>query len=111
MGNVVEFPTEARGEVMFNNLKTQVENLEERYQVLDAMHAEMNSLEHELKTLEKDYDVALRAYGQVVGDNNIEVGFFEYSTLSILEVDADKDEITIRWGNSDTHVIGELSED
>ena len=70
MGNVVEFPTASRGDVMCNNLRVQVDILESSYQVLDDMHASMNLLEHQLKTLEKEYDIALQAYGQVIGDKN-----------------------------------------
>jgi|TARA_R110000765_G_scaffold103337_3_gene192701 uncharacterized protein YbgA (DUF1722 family) len=90
MGNVVNFPTNAVAEnVLRGALTTQMEQLDELYDSLDALHHQMHELEKTCNELEYSYDQNLCKYANKVGTENVEVHFMGYTSRHIVSVDAD----------------------
>ena len=96
MGNVVEFPTNSVAEsALRGSLESQVHRLEEMYEKLDALHAEMHDMEKDCNQLEFEFDYNLSKYAKRVGAENVEVEFLGYTSRHIVSVDADGGSLTL----------------
>jgi hypothetical protein len=77
--SVIKFP-------LIGNYEQEIYDYQEKldgvYTSLDELHQTLNKLELEAYELEAKYNKILSKYAKVVGNENIPVGFLEYSTLA-----------------------------
>ena len=96
MGNVVAFPSNSVAEsALRSSLEGQIHRMEEMYDKLDALHAEMYDLEKDCQQLEFEYDYNLSKYATKVGAENVDVEFLSYTTRHIVSVDADGEKFSL----------------
>ena len=96
MGNVLEFPSNTvAADALRNNLVRQIEDLEDIYEVLDALHGKMHELEKQCNEMELSYDQDLGRYADKVGTENVEVQFLGYTSRHIVSIDADGENFTL----------------
>jgi hypothetical protein len=77
--SVIKFP-------LIGNYEQEIYDYQEKldgvYTSLDELHQTLNKLEAEAYELEGKYNRVLSKYAKAVGNENIPVGFLEYSTLA-----------------------------
>ncbi len=96
MGNVLEFPSNTvAADALRNNLVRQIDDLEDMYDVLDALHAKLHDLEKMCNEMELSYDQDLGRYADKVGTENVEVQFLGYTSRHIVSIDADGENFTL----------------
>ena len=89
MGNVLQFNTKATK--LREGLYAKVAKMEELYQTIDLAVTELRTAEKEADKIEQDFHKQLRTYADNVGEENVEVGFLEYSPE--IEVYLDEDDM------------------
>lgn len=96
MSNVLEFPSNTvAGDALRNSLVRQIDDLEDIYDILDALHGKMHDLEKQANEMEYTYDKELSRYADKVGSENVEVQFLGYTSRHIVSVDADGENFTL----------------
>ena len=81
MGNILEFPSNTvAADALRNNLVRQIDDLDDMYDVLDALHGKMHELEKQCNEMELSYDQDLGRYADKVGTENVEVQFLGYTS-------------------------------
>ena len=96
MGNVLNFPSNTvAADALRNNLVRQIDDLDDIYEVLDALHLKMHELEKQCNEMELSYDQDLGRYADKVGTENVEVQFLGYTSRHIVSVDADGENFTL----------------
>lgn len=96
MGNVLEFPSNTvAADALRNSLVRQIDDLDDIYDILDALHGKMHELEKQCNELELSYDQDLGRYADKVGTENVEVQFLGYTSRHIVSVDADGENFTL----------------
>ena len=80
MSKILEFPTTGRkSEVLREQLLKQTTSLDEMYEELDDLHAQLHDLEELASLSEKHFDIVLKQYVALVGVGNLEVELLGYS--------------------------------
>jgi len=96
MSNVLEFPSNTvAADALRNGLVRQIDDLEDIYDILDALHGKMHDLEKQANEMEYTYDKELSRYADKVGSENVEVQFLGYTSRHIVSVDADGENFTL----------------
>mgnify|MGYP001578750239 FL=1 len=96
MGNVLEFPSNTvAADALRNSLVRQIDDLDDIYEVLDALHLKMHELEKQCNEMELSYDQDLGRYADKVGTENVEVQFLGYTSRHIVSIDADGENFTL----------------
>ena len=96
MGNVLEFPSNTvAADALRNSLVRQIDDLDDIYEVLDALHLKMHDLEKQCNDMELSYDQDLGRYADKVGTENVEVQFLGYTSRHIVSIDADGENFTL----------------
>ena len=96
MSNVLEFPSNTvAADALRNGLVRQIDDLEDIYDILDALHGKMYDLEKQANEMEYTYDKELSRYADKVGSENVEVQFLGYTSRHIVSVDADGENFTL----------------
>lgn len=96
MGNVVQFPSNTvAADSLRNNLVRQIDDLDDMYDVLDALHGKMHELEKQCNEMEFAYDQDLGRYADKVGTENVEVQFLGYTSRHMVSIDADGENFTL----------------
>jgi len=96
MGNVLEFPSNTvAADALRNSLVRQIDDLDDIYEVLDALHLKMHDLEKQCNEMELSYDQDLGRYADKVGTENVEVQFLGYTSRHIVSIDADGENFTL----------------
>ena len=96
MGNVLQFPSNTvAADSLRNNLVRQIEELDDIYDVLDALHLKMHDLEKMCNEMEYEFDKDLGRYADKVGTENVEVQFLGYTSRHMVSVDADGKNFTL----------------
>jgi hypothetical protein len=96
MGNVIEFPSNTvAADALRNNLVRQIDDLDDIYDVLDALHGKMHELEKQCNEMELAYDLDLGRYADKVGTENVEVQFLGYTSRHMVSIDADGENFTL----------------
>ena len=96
MGNVLEFPSNTvAADALRNGLVRQIDDLDDIYEVLDALHLKIHELEKQCNEMELSYDQDLGRYADKVGTENVEVQFLGYTSRHIVSIDADGENFTL----------------
>jgi len=96
MGNILEFPSNTvAADALRNNLVRQIDDLDDMYDVLDALHGKMHELEKQCNEMELSYDQDLGRYADKVGTENVEVQFLGYTSRHVVSIDADGENFTL----------------
>ena len=96
MGNVLNFPSNTvAADALRNNLVRQIDDLDDIYEVLDALHLKMHELEKQCNEMELSYDQDLGRYADKVGTENVEVQFLGYTSRHMVSIDADGENFTL----------------
>ena len=96
MGNVLEFPSNTvAADALRNSLVRQIDDLDDIYEVLDALHLKIHELEKQCNEMELSYDQDLGRYADKVGTENVEVQFLGYTSRHIVSIDADGENFTL----------------
>ena len=98
MGKIVAFPNrnaEVAVTALKNSLMLQTEELDNIYDVLDALHGKLHELEKTCSAMELEYDKSISRYADRVGPENVEVEFLGYTSRHIVSVDADGENFTL----------------
>jgi len=77
MSNVLQFSSKT--DRLRESMNQKVAKMEELYQTIDLAVTELLAAEKEADEVEKDFNKQLRIYADTVGEENVEVGFLEYS--------------------------------
>lgn len=100
MGRVVEFPIKKKAaETILARLNARAENLEEKYVVLDKIHAELHKAEEEADCMESRYNEVMLEYAKLVGTENIPKDLLEYASNCRIDVNADTAEYILTFAN------------
>jgi hypothetical protein len=96
MGNVVQFPSNTvAADALRNSLVRQIDDLDDIYEVLDALHLKMHEMEKQCNEMELSYDQDLGRYADKVGTENVEVQFLGYTSRHMVSIDADGENFTL----------------
>ena len=96
MGNILEFPSNTvAADALRNGLVRQIDDLDDIYEVLDALHLKMHDLEKQCNEMELSYDQDLGRYADKVGTENVEVQFLGYTSRHVVSIDADGENFTL----------------
>ena len=96
MSNILEFPSNTvAADALRNSLVRQIDDLDDIYEVLDALHLKMHDLEKQCNEMELSYDQDLGRYADKVGTENVEVQFLGYTSRHIVSIDADGENFTL----------------
>jgi len=95
MSNVFQFKPQST--LFKQQLMDLVNDLEEVYQGLDLAVDAITKLEGIAETKEQDYNKVLRKYATEVGEENVEVGFLDYSTEVTVVLDLETDMPTLAF--------------
>lgn len=96
MGNILEFPSNTvAADALRNGLVRQIDDLDDIYEVLDALHGKMHELEKQCNEMELSYDQDLGRYADKVGTENVEVQFLGYTSRHVVSIDADGENFTL----------------
>ena len=95
MSNVFQFKPQSS--LLKQRLEDLVRDLEEVYQGLDLAVDAITKLEGIAETKEEDYNKVLRKYATEVGEENVEVGFLDYSTEVTVVLDLETDMPTLAF--------------
>ena len=96
MSNVLTFPTSDAAETKLRHqMSTQVDDLDDIYEILDALHGKMHDLEKECAEIEVQFDINLEKNARKVGVENVEVQFLGYTSRHMVSVDADGENFTL----------------
>jgi len=98
MSNVFQFKPQST--LLKQQLMDLVNDLEEVYQGLDLAVDAITKLEGIAETKEQDYNKVLRKYATEVGEENVEVGFLDYSTEVTVVLDLETDMPTLAFADS-----------
>ena len=95
---VLEFPVKKKAaETILARLNAQAENLEEKYVVLDKIHAELHKAEEEADCMESRYNEVMLEYAKLVGTENIPKDLLEYASNARIDVNADTAEYILTF--------------
>lgn len=84
---VLEFPVKKKtAETILARLNAQAENLEEKYVVLDRIHAELHKTEEEADCMESSYNEAMVEYADMVGIENVPKVLLGYASNVRIDV-------------------------
>ena len=90
MGDVIDFPTQ---DVKLQQLKTEIEkgvaDLEFKYTELDTIHDMLHTREEEAGQLEKDYDMLIKEYIDIVGIKDTPALWLTYSRSCVVKATAE----------------------
>ncbi len=90
MGDVVEFPTESRKITeLTEKLEKGVTDLEFKYNELDTIHDMLHTREEEAGQLEKDYDMLIKEYIDIVGIKDTPALWLTYSRSCVVKATAE----------------------
>ena len=96
MGNVIDFPSNTvAADALRNGLVRQIDDLDDIYEVLDALHLKMHEMEKQCNEMELSYDQDLGRYADKVGTENVEVQFLGYTSRHMVSIDADGENFTL----------------
>jgi hypothetical protein len=96
MSNILAFPSNTvAADALRNSLVHQIDDLDDIYDVLDALHLKMHELEKHCSEMELAYDQDLGRYADKVGTENVEVQFLGYTSRHIVSIDADGENFTL----------------
>jgi hypothetical protein len=89
MGNVIDFPSNTvAADALRNGLVRQIDDLDDIYDVLDALHGKMHELEKQCNEMELAYDLDLGRYAD-------KVQFLGYTSRHMVSIDADGENFTL----------------
>ena len=78
---LLQFPTAIVKESKCRHeLDQRIAELEENYILLDQLHEGLHLMEKECAILEQEYNKELKEYAKVVGNEQLEIKYLEYST-------------------------------
>jgi len=101
MSKVIDFPTKNVSErILLNQVIERMNNLETLYGDLDKAHEILNELEKLASIREKEYDVTLVQYAEIVGGGRLDVDMLQYSQNTKITKDPDSEEFIIEWGGT-----------
>lgn len=98
MSNVFQFKPQST--LLKQQLMDLVNDLEEVYQGLDLAVDAITKLEGIAEVKEEDYNKVLRKYATEVGEENVEVGFLDYSTEVTVVLDLETDMPTLAFADN-----------
>lgn len=78
---LLQFPTAVVKESKCRHeLDQRIAEMEENYILLDQLHEGLHLMEQEVSKLEKEYNEELKAYAKIIGNDQLEIKYLEYST-------------------------------
>tara|TARA_R110000796_G_scaffold98553_1_gene206052 strand:+ start:196 stop:516 length:321 start_codon:yes stop_codon:yes gene_type:complete len=78
---LLQFPTAIVKESKCRHeLDQRIAEMEENYEILDRLHEGLHLMEQEVSLLEREYNNELKAYAKIVGNDQLEIKYLEYST-------------------------------
>ena len=90
MSKVIEFPTSERKAVaILQQLESGAEDLEELYQTLDALHAQLHEAEETAERVEATYNKNMREYVKHVPITEVPLVLMQYSSEARMSMGED----------------------
>jgi hypothetical protein len=90
MSKVIEFPTSERKAVaLLQQLESSAEDLEELYQTLDALHAQLHEAEETAERVEATYNKNMREYVKHVPIAEVPLVLMQYSSEARMSMSED----------------------
>ena len=91
MGNVIEFPTsEKTMSTLLARLESEAEYLEELYLALEDLHGTLHETELKADQREKNYNLIMNEYANLVGPENIPHVLLQYCSTAKISANAEE---------------------